>query len=136
MVAEPFGCRLPHLVAEQSIHGLLSQEDQNTITLDTLELRCGLCGFTDGEHEIRKPKHMWAGDDLEPVQMMDTETRKVVAMLLVILEQMSRKLVYSRRMKDLRELEAQHEAIVSESATDDQKLRTHSEFKAICLTDG
>ena len=78
---------------------------------------------------------MWAGDDLEPVQMMDTETRKVVAMLLVILEQLSRKFVYSRRMKDLRELEAQHEVIVSESATDDQKLRTHSEFKATCLTD-
>ena len=38
-------------------------------------------------------------------------------------------------MKDLRELEAQHEAIVSESATDDQKLRMHSEFKAICLMD-
>ena len=34
-------------------------------------------------------------------------------------------------MKDLRELEA----TVSESATDDQKLRMHSEFKAICLTD-
>ena len=30
-----------HLVAEQSIHGRLSQEDQNTITLETLELRCG-----------------------------------------------------------------------------------------------
>ena len=38
-------------------------------------------------------------------------------------------------MKDLRELEAQHEATVSESATDDQKLRMHSEFTAICLTD-
>ena len=69
-----------------------------------------LCGFTDGEHEIRKPKHMWNDDDLEAVQMMDTETRKVIAMMLVILEQMSQKFVYSRRMKDLRELEAQHEA--------------------------
>ena len=38
-------------------------------------------------------------------------------------------------MKDLRELEAQHEATVSKSATDDQKLRLHSEFKAICFTD-
>ena len=38
-------------------------------------------------------------------------------------------------MKDLRELEAQHEATVSRSATDDQKFRMHSEFKAICLTD-
>ena len=94
-----------------------------------------LCGFTDGEHEIRKPKHMWTDDDLGPVQMMDTETRKFIAMMLVILEQMSRKFVCSRRMKDLRELEAQHEATVSESATDDQKLRMHSEFKAICLTD-
>ena len=37
-------------------------------------------------------------------------------------------------MKDLRELEAQHEATVSGSATDDQKFRMHSEFKAICLT--
>ena len=53
--------------------------------------------------------------------MMYTETRTVTAMMLVILEQMSRKFVYSRRMKDLRELEAQHEATVSESATDDQK---------------
>ena len=60
-----------------------------------------LCGFTDGEHEIRKPKHMWTDDDLEPVQMMDTETRKVIAMMLVIFEQMSQKFVYSRRMKDL-----------------------------------
>ena len=94
-----------------------------------------LCGFTDGEHEFRKPKHMWTDDDLEPVQMMDTETRKVIAMMLVILQQMSRMFVYSRRIKDLRELEAQHEATVSESAADDQKLRFHSEFKAICLTD-
>ena len=94
-----------------------------------------LCGFTDGDHEIRKPKHMWTDDDLEPVQMTDTETRKVIAMMLAILEQMSRKFVYSRRMKDLRELEAQHEATVSESATDDQKLSMHSEFKAINLTD-
>ena len=67
-----------------------------------------LCGFTDGEHEFRKPKHMWTDDDLEPVQMMDTETRKVIAMMLVILQQMSRMFVYSRRIKDLRELEAQH----------------------------
>ena len=94
-----------------------------------------LCGFTEGEHEIRKSKHMWTDDDLEPVQMMDTETRKVIPMLLVILEQMSRKFVYSRRMKDLREIEAQHEAKISKNATDDQKLRMHSEFKAICLTD-
>ena len=91
--------------------------------------------YCDGEHEIRKPKHMWTDDDLEPVQMMDTETRKVIAMMLVILEQMSRKFVYSRRMKYLRELEAQHEATVSESAADDQKLRMHSEFKAIGLAD-
>ena len=77
-----------------------------------------LCGFTDGEHEIRKPKHMWTDHDLEPMQMMDTETRKVTAMMLVILEQMSRRFVYSRRMKDLRELEAQHEGTVSENATD------------------
>ena len=65
----------------------------------------------DGEHEIRKPKHMWTDDDLEPVQMMDTETRKVIAMMLVIFEQMSRKFVYSRRMKDLaapREPTAEH----------------------------
>ena len=55
-----------------------------------------LCGFTDCEHEIRKPKPMWTDDELEPVQMMDTETRKVIAMMLVILEQMSRKFVYSR----------------------------------------
>ena len=27
-----------------------------------------LCGITDGEHEIRKSKHMWADDDSEPVQ--------------------------------------------------------------------
>ena len=52
-----------------------------------------LCGFTDGEHEIRKSKHMWTDDDLEPVQMLDTERRKVIAM-------MSWKFVYSRRMKD------------------------------------
>ena len=45
-------------------------------------------------------------DDLEPVQM--------------ILEQMSRRFVHSRRMKYMRELEAQHEATVSESAIDDQ----------------
>ena len=94
-----------------------------------------LCGFTDGEHVTRKPKHMWTDDDLEPVQMMDIETRKAIAIMLVILEQMSRKFVYSRRMKDLRELEAQHKATVSKSATDDQKLRMHSEFKAVCLTD-
>ena len=37
-------------------------------------------------------------------------------------------------MKDLRELEAQHEATVPKSATDDQKLRMHGESKAICLT--
>ena len=55
-----------------------------------------LCLFTDCEHEIRKPKPMWTDDELEPVQMMDTETRKVIAMMLVILEQMSRKFVYSR----------------------------------------
>ena len=42
-----------------------------------------LCGFTDGEHEIRKPKHVWTDDDLEPVQMTDTETPKVIAMMLV-----------------------------------------------------
>ena len=94
-----------------------------------------LCGFTDGEHEIRKPTQLWTDDDLEPVQMMDTETRKVTAMMLVILEQKSRKFVYSRRMKDLRELEAQHVATVSESATDDQKLRMHGEFKAMCSAD-
>ena len=94
-----------------------------------------LCGFTDGEHEIRKPMHTRTDDDLETVQMIDTETRKVIAMMLVILEKMSRKFVYSRRMKDLRELEAQHEATVSESATDDQKFRMHSEYKAVCLTD-
>ena len=124
---------LPHLVAEQWIRGRLSQEDQNTISLG---YGVGvLCGFTDGEHDIRKPKHMWTDDDLEPVQMMDTETRKVIAMLLVILEQMSGKFVYSRRMKDLLELEAQDEATISKSASDDQKLRMHSEFKAICLTD-
>ena len=87
-------------------------------------------------------------DDSEPMWITDTETRKLIAMMLEILEQvkrrfksefepvhqkvvcqgqMSRKLVYSRRMKDLREL--------AESATDDQKLRVHSEFKAICLAD-
>ena len=106
---------------------MASQEDQNTTTLETLELRCGevLCGFTDGEHEIRKPKHMWTDDDLEPVQMTDTETRKVIAMMFMILEQMSGEFVYSRRMKDLRELEAQHEATVWKSAADDQKLRMH-----------
>ena len=38
-------------------------------------------------------------------------------------------------MKDLRELEAQHEATVPKSTKDDQKLRMHSEFKAICFTD-
>ena len=75
-----------------------------------------LCGITDGEREIKKPKHIWIDDDLEPVQMMDTETRKVIAMMLVILEQMNWQFVYSRRTKDLRELEAQHEATVSESA--------------------
>ena len=67
--------------------------------------------------------------------MMDTETRKVIAKMLVIHEQMSRKFVYSRRMKDLPELEAQHEATVSENAADDQKLRMHSEFKDICMAD-
>ena len=56
-----------------------------------------LCGFTDGEQENRKPKHTWTDDDLDPVQMMDTETRKVIAMLLVMLEQMSWKFLYSRR---------------------------------------
>ena len=55
--------------------------------------------------------------------------------MIVILEQMSRNLVYSSRMKDLRELEAQHEATVSESAADDQKFRMHSEFEAMCLAD-
>ena len=90
-----------------------------------------LCGFTDGEHEIRRPKHMWTDDDLQPVQVLDTETRKVNATMLVILEQMSQSFAYSRRMKDLRELEVQHEAAVSESATDDQKFRAHSEFNAI-----
>ena len=65
--------------------------------------------------------------------MMDTETRKVIAMMLVILEQMSRNFVYSRRMKDLRELETQHEATVSESATDKKKFRLHSEFKGYLL---
>ena len=47
------------------------------------------CGFTDGEHEIKKP-----------VQVMDTEARRVFATMLVILEQMSLRFVYSRRMKD------------------------------------
>ena len=45
-------------------------------------------------------------DDSDPVSITDTETRKVFAMMLVILEQMRRRFVYSRRMKDLRELEA------------------------------
>ena len=72
---------------------------------------------------------------LRPERLVDTETRKVTAMMLVILKQMSRKFAYSRRMKDLRDLEAQHEATVSKSATDDRKLRMHSEFKAICVTD-
>ena len=79
--------------------------------------------------------------------MTDTETREIIAMMLKILEQengmlksefepmqqelacqveMSQKFVYSRRRKYLRELEAQHEATVVESATDDQKLRMHS----------
>ena len=70
------------------------------------------------------------------VHSIYTETRKVFAMMLGILEQMSRKFVYSRCVKDLRELQAQHEATVLESATDDQKLRMHSEFKATCLADG
>ena len=52
-----------------------------------------LCGFTDGAHEIRIPEHMWTDGDLQPVQTMDTETRKVIAMMLVILEQMSQKFV-------------------------------------------
>ena len=77
------------------------------------------CGSTDGEHEIRKP-----------VQVMDTEMRKVNVTMLVIFEQMSLRFVYSRRMKDLRELEAQHEAIVLECATDGQKFRARSEFSA------
>ena len=115
-----------------------------------------LCGFTDGEHEIRKPKHTWTDDDSEPVWITDTEARKVIATLLEILEQengilksefemahrkvacqgqMSRKFVYLRRMKDLREFEAQHKTTVSESATDDQKLRMHSELKAMYLAD-
>ena len=94
-----------------------------------------LCGCTGGAHEIRKPKHMWTDEDSEPVWITDTETRKIIAMMLVILEQMSRKFVYSKRMKDLRELHAQHEATVSKNATDDQKLPMHSEFKAICLAD-
>ena len=80
-------------------------------------------GFTDGEHEIRKPKHTWTDDDSEPVWITDTETRKVIAMILEIHEQekgkfksefepahrkvawqgkMRRKFVHSRRMKDLR----------------------------------
>ena len=113
-------------------------------------------GFTDGEHEIRKPKHMWTDDDLEPVQVMDTETREVTTMTLDILEQENVKfklefepmhqemecqvqkcqmLLISRRMKGWRELEAKHEATVSENAPDDQKLRMNSEFKAICMTD-
>ena len=41
---------------------------------------------------------MWTDDDLEPVQMMDTKT-KVTGMMLVILVQMGRRFVYSRRMK-------------------------------------
>ena len=65
--------------------------------------------------------------------MMDTGTRTVIAMMLVIVEQMSRNFVYSRRMKDLRELEAQHEPTVSESATDEKKFRLHSEFKGYLL---
>ena len=55
--------------------------------------------FTDGEHEIRKPKHMSSDDDLEPVQMMDTETRKVIAMMLVILEQMCRRFCVLKTFK-------------------------------------
>ena len=39
--AEGIVVTLAHLVAELSIHGRLSQEDQNTNTLNTLELRCG-----------------------------------------------------------------------------------------------
>ena len=38
-------------------------------------------------------------------------------------------------MKDLRELEAHHEATVPKSTTDDWKLRMQREFTAICLTD-
>ena len=93
---------------------------------------CGVevfCGFTDGEHEIRKPKHAWTDGVLEPAQMTDTETRKVIAMMLVRTEE--------REVCVLKTYErvAQHEATVSESATDDQKLRMHGEFKAICLMD-
>ena len=90
-------------VAEQSIHGQLPQEDLKTITLETQSYGVDvLCGFTDSEHEIKKPKHVCIDDDSEPVQMTETETRKVIAMMLVILEQMTRKFVRSRRMKDLR----------------------------------
>ena len=92
---------------------------------------------------------MWTDDDLEPVQMMDTETREVTTMTLDILEQKNVKfklefepmhqemeckvqkcqmLLISRRMIGWRELDAQHEATVSENAPDDQKLRMNSEF--------
>ena len=32
-----------------------------------------LCGFTDGEHETRKSKHVWTDDDSEPVWITDLE---------------------------------------------------------------
>ena len=90
-----------------------------------------LCGFTDTKHEVRKPKLMWTDDELEARaddghgdekshcnDACDPRTDELEVCVL--------------KMKDLRELEAQHE---SGSATDDQKFRMHSEFKAICLTD-
>ena len=54
-----------------------------------------LCGFTDGEHEIQKPKHMWTDDDSEPVDNGhgDTESHCNDA---CDLEQMSWKFVYSK----------------------------------------
>ena len=79
----PFGSGAVWL---QSIHGRLSQEDRTQFRWTHWSYGVEvLCGFTDGEHEIRKSKHMWT-DDLEPVQMLDTERSKVIAMMLVILE--------------------------------------------------
>ena len=149
VVAEPYGC-------SRSMAGYLRKtRTQLRWTHWSYGVEV-LCGFTDGEHEIRKPKHMWTDDDLEPVQMMYTETREVTTMMLEILEQENAKfklefepkhqemecnvhecqmLVYSRRLKGWRELEPQHEATVSENATDDQKLRMNREFKVVCLTD-
>ena len=52
-----------------TVDSCLCQEDQNTLRWKHWSYGVEVLGrFTDGEHEIKKLKHMWTDDDLEDVQ--------------------------------------------------------------------